>query len=248
MAKEKKDRNKSKKKNQKKNPKITPIDSLPSRESIENILSLDDIGMSELSNVDKAQEVIYDAWEGKTKRTRVTLAKKALKISPDCADAYNLLAEETANSLEESIEFYREGVKAGERALGEKIFNEGEGIFWGLLETRPYMRARAGLAECLWEDEKFEEAIEHYWDMLRLNPSDNQGLRFILMPHLIELNYDDKAEKLYKQYKDDASAFWKYSKALLDFRRYGDSQRAEKSLKSAYKSNEYVPDYLLGFK
>ena len=49
----------------------------------------------------KAQDVMYDAWERTTSRSRIALARKALGISPLCADAYVLLAEE-ARSLEEA--------------------------------------------------------------------------------------------------------------------------------------------------
>src|SRR5690606_3453119 len=45
----------------------------------------------------QAQELIYEAWNA-TGRKRIALAKKALKISPDCADAYVLLAEEEAQT------------------------------------------------------------------------------------------------------------------------------------------------------
>ena len=44
----------------------------------------------------KAQEVMYEAWDRTTSRSRIALAHKALTISPLCADAYNLLAEEAA--------------------------------------------------------------------------------------------------------------------------------------------------------
>ena len=90
-----------------------------------------------------AQDIIYDAWEVTDPKRRVALARKALEISPDCADAYTLLAEETAGSLTEALNLYRQGVKAGERALGKEAFEEDVGHFWGILETRPYMRARA---------------------------------------------------------------------------------------------------------
>jgi len=137
----------------------------------------------------------------------VALAKKALDISPDCADAYVLLAEEAAKSLDEIIDLYRQVVEAGKRALGKEAFSEDVGHFWGILETRPYMRARAGLAQFLWEAGRREEAIEHYRDVLRLNPNDNQGIRDVLMPHLIELGLDDEAEELFANYSDDGSAF-----------------------------------------
>jgi len=54
-----------------------------------------------------AQELIYDAWKTANKKTRISLAKEALLLFPDCADAYNLLAEDVAKSLEESKEYYR---------------------------------------------------------------------------------------------------------------------------------------------
>jgi hypothetical protein len=49
----------------------------------------------------KAQDVMYEAWERTTSRSRIALARKALGISPLCADAFVLLAEE-AGSIEEA--------------------------------------------------------------------------------------------------------------------------------------------------
>lgn len=109
--------------------------------------------------LERAQDLIYEAFETESSRKRVQLAKKALKVSPDCADAYVLLAEEDAGSLEEARELCQKGVEAGERALGRETFEEEAGHFWGILETRPYMRARQGLAVCLWELGQREEAI-----------------------------------------------------------------------------------------
>ncbi|MDI6771677.1 MAG: BTAD domain-containing putative transcriptional regulator [bacterium] len=223
------------------------IEYLPSLQSMESLLTGIG-GRSRRSAVDEAQEIMYDAWEAPTRQRAVALAKKALTISADCADAYNLLAEETAKSLGEAIDLYRKGVGAGERALGKKSFKEDVGYFWGLLETRPYMRARAGLAQGLWEAGQREEAVNHYWDMLRLNPNDNQGIRDLLMPCLIELGRDKDAERLFKQHKEDGTAAWLYSRALLDFRKHGDSTVAGKSLRIALEENEHVPPYLLGRK
>ncbi len=196
----------------------------------------------------KAQDIMYDAWEVSDPKRRIAMARSALEISPDCADAYVLLAEETASSLPEALHLYRQGVEAGERALGREAFEEDVGHFWGILETRPYMRARAGLAECLWATGKHEEAIEHYKEMLRLNPNDNQGIRDLLMPRLIEMGKDEEAEALFREYEDDGMASWMYSRALLDFRKMGDSEISRKSLKVAVKKNKYIPAYLLGRK
>ena len=90
--------------------------------------------------LEEAQAVMYRAYEARG-RQRVKLARKALSISPDCADAYVLLAEEEAQSLEEANAYYEQGVQAGRRALGPEVFQEQAGHFWGIVETRPFMRA-----------------------------------------------------------------------------------------------------------
>jgi len=200
------------------------------------------------SPLDAAQEIIYDAWEAKSASRRISLAKKALQISPDCADAYVLLAEQTARTFEEGIELYGKGVEAGERALGKECFREYEGHFWGFLETRPYMRARAGLARFLWLSGEKEDAVGHYKDMLRLNPGDNQGIRHALMTHLLDLRRLDDAEKLHRQYDDDGMADWAYSRALLHFLKEGASSTAHEALKTAVATNAHVPQFLFGKK
>jgi tetratricopeptide (TPR) repeat protein len=178
----------------------------------------------------------------------VQLAKKALKVSPDCADAYVLLAEEDAGSLEEARELYQKGVEAGERALGRETFEEEAGHFWGILETRPYMRARQGLAVCLWELGEREEAIEHYREMLDLNPGDNQGIRYELAGYLLDEEMDKELGELLERYEEDASAFWVYTRALWRFRKEGDTEEPTVALKEAIETNPYVPLYLLGHK
>jgi hypothetical protein len=111
--------------------------------------------------LERAQELIYDAFETDDPQRRVELAERALEVSDECADAYVILAEETAQDAEEAKELYEAGVKAGERALGEGFFAEEAGYFWGVLETRPYLRAREGLAEALWALGKREQALGH---------------------------------------------------------------------------------------
>jgi tetratricopeptide (TPR) repeat protein len=198
--------------------------------------------------LEQAQEIVYAAWEAEQPEERIMLALRALQISSSCADAFVLLAEEASSSLDEAIGLYTKGLEAGKRALGEEPFKEQVGHFWSVLETRPYMRAKAGLAQCLWLSGRRAEAVDHYKEMLRLNPNDNQGVRYLLLPCLIEMGEDAAAETLAEQYRDDSMAMWRYSRALLDFRKHGDSPAANESLKEAIAQNEHVPAYLLGRK
>jgi ST7 protein. len=200
-----------------------------------------------LTPLEQAQDVMYEAWDSSGKR-RVKLARQALSISEDCADAYVLLAEETARSLSDARDLYGQGVKAGERALGPQAFEEDIGHFWGIIESRPYMRARAGLAQCLWMLGERQRAIEHYTEMLRLNPSDNQGIRYLLVNCLLEEGCDEAVGKLLDQYEGDATATWLYSHALWMFCREGASSKAKARLREALNHNRYVPRYILGRK
>lgn len=198
--------------------------------------------------LERAQDLVYEAFETESSRKRVQLAKKALKVSPDCADAYVLLAEESARSLQEAKDLYEKGVQAGERALGKETFEEEAGHFWDILETRPYMRARQGLAVCLWELGEHEEAIEHCREMLDLNPNDNQGIRYELAGWLLDEEMDQELGELLERYEEDASAFWVYTTALWTFRKEGDTEEATAALEEAIETNPYVPLYLLGRK
>ncbi len=198
--------------------------------------------------LDEAQQLMYQAWESPSRTRRLELAGTALEISPDCADAYVLLAQEGSSSLAEATELYRKAVEAGERALGKRAFKDDVGHFWGLLETRPYMRARAGLAQCLREAGQRDEAIAHHRDLLRLNPRDNQGIRYVLAACLLDTGRDAELAILLEQHADDAGAAWAYTRALLAFRIGGDSERSRTLLAEARAANPHVPAYLLGRK
>ncbi len=194
-----------------------------------------------------AQDLIYDALETPSRGKRVSMAREALKLWPDCADAWNLLAEE-AGTPEEMLRAYEEAVAAGERALGKRAFKDAVGYFWGLLETRPYMRARMGLAQTLEHAGRVDEAIPHYRELLRLNPNDNQGIRYVVLHALIVAGRDDEARTFMSESPADSAAAWLYPKALLAFRRDGRSEKTDRLLRKAIERNRFVPRYLMGRK
>lgn len=217
---------------------------LPDRRGMEGFMSNLFGGRHESDPVEAAQNIMYDAWEATTRSKRIALARKALEVSPFCADAYVLLAEEEARSGEEVLEYYEQGVEAGELALGKEGFEEYAGHFWGFLETRPYMRARAGLAAALWRLGRHQEAIGHYHAMLKLNPNDNQGIRYVLAGHLLARDDIKVLKKLIKKYEDDGAAAWLYTQALLAFRE--NDPDAGKLAEEAWLANNHVPGILSG--
>ena len=193
---------------------------------------------------ERAQELVFDAWEVGGQEA-VQLAQKALKLDPNCADAYVLLAEMGPWDIIEIRNLYRKGVEAGERTLGEDFFEENEGDFWLITETRPYMRARMGLAEMQWALGHRDEAISHAHALLRLNPNDNQGVRYILAHWLFQERRFEELEALLREFEDDAGPDMGYTRALYTFYREGDTPRSRKWLKEAMTWNKHVPDFLL---
>ncbi len=229
-----------------------PIESAPSGLTKSDLSALilssarltPDLGVGAL---ERAQQKAFDAMEASTSRTRVALAREALTLSPLCADAYLVLAWE-AGDPGEALDLYRRAVVAGEGALGETAFENDVGDFWALLETRPYMRARRGLARALWEAGERDEAVGHYEALLRLNPNDNQGVRYSLLDALLELGREKEAADLLRRYKDDGSAAWAWSRVLLAFRRTREGPSLRKTLAQATEANPHVSAYLLGRK
>jgi len=194
--------------------------------------------------MEHAQDLCYEAYEA-IGRKRIQLARKALDSFSDCVDAYVILAESDGD-IEEAYALYAKGEEAGRRVLGEAFFRDEVGHFWGILQSRPYMRARQGMAESLVTMGRIDEAIGHFQEMLRLNPNDNQGVRDNLVGLLLQTGRLEEAAALLKAYKCDQVAVWNYSRALLTFMQKGNTATARKHLAKAIKDNPYVVDYLLG--
>lgn len=197
--------------------------------------------------LEQAQWLCYEAFEYRGRR-RIQLAKEALRICPDVADAYCILAEQRGFDPEGASQLFRQGAEAGRRALGEEPFNDPQFPFWGAVRSRSYMRARQGYAETLKSLGRKQEATEEFRAILKLNPNDNQDIRYQLSPLLLELNRLDELDELLgsKHYQEDGSAEWAYVRALLAFRREAGNPKSKSELLAAVQCNPHVPKYLLG--
>ena len=193
----------------------------------------------------EANELAAIAWDLDDPEERMLLASEALNLSDLCVDAYSILAEEVPNTTEDALHWYEAAVAAGKKVLGPRRFKECAGKFWHLEETRPYMRARAALGHALWQLDRRAEAITHYQDLLRLNPNDDQGLRYLLVGWLYAVGSDHAVESLLAQYGNEAAAEWPYTETLMAFRQ-GDEDRTHVALEDAWQFNPHVPGLLAG--
>jgi tetratricopeptide (TPR) repeat protein len=198
----------------------------------------------------EAQEYAYDAMDamaaGDVERA-LEMAVRAYKLDPNCVDAMHILAEMSSETKGDLIEKLGLIVSRAERAMGKKFLKENAGYFWGLLETRPYMRVRGELARAVYEMGRIEEAIEHFEGMLHLNPNDNQGNRYSLIGCYLETGNAAGAHRIFKEYPDEGSAMFAWARVLTEV--LADDEPAAKSaLKEARQVNKHVEAYLTGRK
>jgi tetratricopeptide (TPR) repeat protein len=194
-----------------------------------------------------AQDLAYQAMESSDPAAARQLASEALEYDPDCVDALATVAELTATTLEDLLRRLEQAVQAGERSLGAACFEEHRGHFWGVVETRPYMRVRARLADLLRSAGRWDAAISHYEAMLELNPNDNQGLRDSLLGCYLAIGNLAGARRLFERYGKAGMAVFAWGSVL---ERYlsGQSAEAAGALKKARMQNRHVEAYLTGQK
>jgi hypothetical protein len=77
----------------------------------------------------------------------------------------------------DAICHYEVGFRIGELSLPE---DRSVVLPWGHIDNRPFLRCMDGFGLCLCRLVRFSEAYQIFERMLWLNPSDNQGVRFLV--------------------------------------------------------------------
>jgi tetratricopeptide (TPR) repeat protein len=200
-----------------------------------------------LSKEEQAQDLVYQASDVDDVLEADRLIFQAFLLDPDCVEAYEYLAG-VAGSPMLSLMLFRNGFTAARKKLGEKYFKENKGHFWGLHETRPFMRCMQGYADALYLLGQAEAALDVYFEMLELNPNDNQGVRDQASLHCLELNRLDDFEKLATKYPGGITAFYLFNKVFYSFLKEGDSETSRALLAEARVRNKHVPMLLMSRK
>ena len=113
------------------------------------------------------------------------IMEKILTTDLRCLDAHAHLGNWEFNSTNEPYKMiidrakrhYEVGFNIGELSLGIG-FN---GVLpWGRINNRPFLRCMHGYGLSLWRLGLSEETRKVFERMLWLNPTDNQGIRFLL--------------------------------------------------------------------
>lgn len=190
-----------------------------------------------------AMHYVYEGWElfetGMVTEAEKK-AKKALRIFPDCVDAYNIYGNVYLNNFR-----FKEAEKTYLQAVDKAIEQQGgqvkiKGVtYWYSFETRPYMRARQGLGLSYIFRGKYKEAMEQFKIILKLNPNDNQGVGFLLGDVCLFLNDINQAKKYYNKYGGENEALFLFI--------IGEKEKAKKALDMKIKENKFIPALLVTF-
>ena len=93
---------------------------------------------------------------------------------------------------QEAIRHYAVGLRIGELSIGSDF----DGLLpWGHVDNRPFLRCMHGFGLCLWRLGRFVEAERVFDRMLWLNPSDNQGVRFLINDVRARTAWEERREE-----------------------------------------------------
>ena len=153
------------------------------------------------SATDPAADGVFDEgmehWWAGDRRGAVRLFRRAIKLDPQHADAHNhlgIVSLET-RKLKAAEEHFRAAIDGGERHLER----DGAEVHWGFIENRPYLRGLANLALVLVQQKKWAEALAIHRQMLKLNPNDNQGVRWLVGVECLRVGDDEGAVAVFKK-------------------------------------------------
>ena len=110
-----------------------------------------------------------------------------------CLDAHSHLGNFVFDYYpQKAMEHYEVGLRIGELSLGDDFTGVLE---WGFVDNRPFLRCMQGYGLCLWRLGRFKAAEQIFARMLWLNPSDNQGARFLLDEVKTGITWEDSQSK-----------------------------------------------------
>lgn len=189
-----------------------------------------------LTDTHRAQFLAYDAMDAPDREEAARLAGDALDLDPRNIDARACLLVATAEDDASLERGFKDIIQDAEVKFGADYLRENRGRFWGLLETRPYMRALQALGQSLIDQGRYGEAADVYLKMLSLNEHDNQGARYSAVTSLMVVGRLHEAQTIVDRFEDDDTPLLLLADALLALIA-GDSKAGKELLFSSYALN-----------
>lgn len=169
-----------------------------------------------------AEDYLELAQDADSEANALKYAKKALSLDPDNLDAEAMVIDIGSKDEIDLVKQLERAVAHGNKVMEKKgHMKDDVGQFWGVVETRPYMRLCDNYVEALISCGMMGKAITECEEMLRLCENDNLGMRFKLMLLPISILYFklgdwNEAEKYLKRLKKSNKELKRFVKAVVN--------------------------------
>lgn len=175
-------------------------------EKLQEFINMYNSGEIEYKNtpLDDAYEILEEAQHAKNEKEAIRLAKKAYEKSAECFDALLFQCDLEENGIKR-MKLLNDGLEFEKNRLTKENYFDKENIghFYGIFETRPYIRGLVTKIEYLLEEGKLRQACNICNEVLKLNNNDNLGARYLLMATYGALEEEKEMLKLYKKYPEE---------------------------------------------
>ena len=159
----------------------------------------------EYDEPETADDYLELAEEATSKKKQLEYLNKALELEPDNLDAGRMMAELTAKNPYALMEELSRLLEKGNRQMMKEGYfaPEYKGDFWGIIETRPYMRLRHLYMQTLTECGMLRRAARECEELLELCENDNLGVRYDLMHLYAMLEEEEPARAVLEKFPEE---------------------------------------------
>jgi tetratricopeptide (TPR) repeat protein len=143
------------------------------------------------------------------------VAKAALDHCLDCPQAWLVLGS-LAEGAEQAEECFRNGIDHGRERVREFLEDPAGGPdLWAHMEARPWLRLHDELGATLLDQDRIEEALAVYQELLRLSPQDHLGARENALRLALLVERLGDARQVVEQYRDDSLIAMTFGRPLV---------------------------------
>ena len=194
--------------------------------------------------LDDAYELLEKAENARSKVQAINYAKRAYDMCPACFDAIIFQVHLEDNPLKR-WKLLEKGLELEKVRLEDEGYFDKDNIghFYGIFETRPYIRGLFEKADYLIVDGKMKQARDVCKEILKLNENDNTGARYLLMAIYAYLEEENDMLKLYKKYSEESLEM--LFPLFILYYKQGNDKKAKDYLDRINQAN---PDFIKFFK
>lgn len=189
-----------------------------------------------INDGERTQLLCYKAYEADTEELRIQLAKEASTINPNTTDVQLLLAEQSTHNVVTENHYLK--------AISLASIDLSLDNAWNSVLNRPYLRSVFTYGTWLMTQNRYEDALAQFKDIVELNPIDHQGARWFITVAYIRLGlYDDAFDVLNQINPDEDNAVSYYLDIAVE-QKINNQNVENVTMKHAQKLNKYVKPML----